>query len=148
MFYKFYKNLILINPCVFLSYSIKTQDTDENYILWFKAIKVFVFDHIFSNLMWNRRIFLFKRFYNHDLALTIELFPVGSDGKASAYNVGDLSLIPGLGRSPGEGNDNPLQYSGKSHGRRSLVGYSPWSRKESDRTERLHFTIELFTQFM
>ena len=109
--YKFYKNLILINPCVFLSYSIKTQDTDENYILWFKAIKVFVFDHIFSNLMWNRRIFLFKRFYNHDLALTIELFPVGSDGKASACNVGDPGLIPGSGRSPGEGNGNPFQYS-------------------------------------
>ena len=35
----------------------------------------------------------------------------GSDGKASAYNVGDLGLIPGLGRSPGEGNGNPLQYS-------------------------------------
>ena len=38
-------------------------------------------------------------------------FPGGSDGKASAYNVGDLSSIPGLGRSPGEGNGNPLQYS-------------------------------------
>ena len=35
----------------------------------------------------------------------------GSDGKASAYNAGDLGLIPGLGRSPGEGNGNPLQYS-------------------------------------
>ena len=38
-------------------------------------------------------------------------FPGGSDGKASAYNAGDPSSIPGLGRSPGEGNDNPLQYS-------------------------------------
>jgi len=37
-------------------------------------------------------------------------FPGGSDGKASAYNAGDLSLIPGLGRSSGEGNGNPLQY--------------------------------------
>ena len=35
----------------------------------------------------------------------------GSDGKASAYNAGDLGLIPGLGRSPGEGKGNPLQYS-------------------------------------
>jgi len=32
-------------------------------------------------------------------------------GKASTYNAGDLGSIPGLGRSPGEGNDNPLQYS-------------------------------------
>ena len=38
-------------------------------------------------------------------------FPGGSEGKASAYSAGDLGLIPGLGRSPGEGNGNPLQYS-------------------------------------
>ena len=38
-------------------------------------------------------------------------FPGGSDGEASAYNVGDLGSIPGLGRSPGEGSGNPLQYS-------------------------------------
>ena len=37
-------------------------------------------------------------------------FPGGSDGKASAYNAGGLGFIPGLGRSPGEGNGNPLQY--------------------------------------
>ena len=38
-------------------------------------------------------------------------FPGSSDGKVSAYNVGDLGLIPGLGRSSGEGNGNSLQYS-------------------------------------
>ena len=38
-------------------------------------------------------------------------FPVGSDGKESVFNVGDLGLIPGSGRSPLEGNGNPLQYS-------------------------------------
>ena len=37
-------------------------------------------------------------------------FPGGSDGKASVYNVEDPGLSPGLGRSPGEGNGNPLQY--------------------------------------
>ena len=41
----------------------------------------------------------------------VQDFPGGSDGKASAYNVGDPGSIPGLGRSPGEGNGNPLQYS-------------------------------------
>ena len=35
----------------------------------------------------------------------------GSDSKASDYNAGDLGLVPGLGRSPGEGNGTPLQYS-------------------------------------
>ena len=38
-------------------------------------------------------------------------FPGGSDGKASPYNVGDLGWVPGLGRSSGEGNGTPLQYS-------------------------------------
>ena len=38
-------------------------------------------------------------------------FPGGSEGKASAHNAGDPGSIPGSGRSPGEGNGNPLQYS-------------------------------------
>ena len=40
-----------------------------------------------------------------------EGFPSSSDGKASAYSAGDWGSIPGSGRSPGEGNGNPLQYS-------------------------------------
>ena len=40
-----------------------------------------------------------------------EDFPGGSDGKASAYNTGDPGSVPGSGRSPGERNGNPLQYS-------------------------------------
>ena len=67
-------------------------------------------------------------------------FPGGSDCKASAYNAGDPGSIPGLGRSPGEGNGNPLQYS---HGWRSLVGYRPWGHKELDTTEWLHFHFSL-----
>ena len=58
----------------------------------------------------------------------------------SASNAGDPGSIPGLGRSPGEGNSNPLQYSClESHGQRSLVGYSPRGPKELDTTEQLHF---------
>ena len=56
-------------------------------------------------------------------------------------NVGDIrdaDSVPGLGRSSGGGHGNPLQYSclENPHGQRSLVGYSPWSRKESDTTEQ------------
>ena len=47
---------------------------------------------------------------NYTPPSTHQDFPSGSDGKASVYNVGDLGSIPGLGRSPGEGNGNPLQY--------------------------------------
>ena len=51
-------------------------------------------------------------FYDNSLYLTIARgFPGGSGGKASACNAGDLGSIPGSGRSPGEGNDNPLQHS-------------------------------------
>ena len=67
--------------------------------------------------------------------------PDSSDSKASAYNAGDPGSIPGSERSPGEGNGNPPQYSclEKSHGPRSLVGYSPCGRKGLDTTKRLHF---------
>ena len=44
-------------------------------------------------------------------AYSLEGFPGGSEVKASACNVGDLGSVPGLERSPGEGNGNPLQYS-------------------------------------
>ena len=66
-------------------------------------------------------------------------FPSGSDSKESACNVGDLGSIPGMGRSPGEGNWYPLQYSGLEdpHEQRTLEGYHPWDCKESDRTEQL-----------
>ena len=48
-----------------------------------------------------------------------------------------ISLMTNLGRSPGRGHGNPLQYSclENPHGRRSLAGYSPWCCKESDMTE-------------
>ena len=61
--------------------------------------------------------------------------------KILPVNVGDTVSIPGSERSPGIGNGNPILafLPGKSHGQRSLVGYSPWGRKESDTTERLHF---------
>ena len=48
-------------------------------------------------------------------------FPDGSGGKESACNVGDLGLIPGLGRYPGEGNSYPLQYSGLENSMDSIV---------------------------
>ena len=64
---------------------------------------------------------------------------------ANAGHAGDAGLIPGLGRSPGEGNGNPLQYSclGKFHGQRNLAGYSPWGCRESDTTERLSSIVDL-----
>ena len=85
-----------------------------------------------------------------------------SDDKESAFNVGDPSSIPGLGRPPwrrkwppiwedppGEGNDNPFQYSclENPHGQRSLVGYSPWGHKRvgHDLVTNTHFSSSLLS---
>ena len=56
---------------------------------------------------------LTKHFCGPNLETTLiqHSFPCCSDGKVSACNAGDQGSIPGLGRSPGEGNGNPLQYS-------------------------------------
>ena len=63
-------------------------------------------------------------------------------GKESASNVGDLGLIPGLGRSPGEGNSYPLQYPSLENSKDYTV--SPWGHKELDMTEHLsHFTWKI-----
>ena len=61
----------------------------------------------------------------------------GSDDKESACNSGDLGSNPGLGRSPGGGHGNPLQYSclENSHVQRRLAGYSSWGHTKSDTTE-------------
>ena len=72
-------------------------------------------------------------------ALHSEGFPGGSGVKESAYNAEDVGLIPGLGRSPGEGNGNPLQYSCLEN---SMDRGAWWARvhgvtKESDMTLQL-----------
>ena len=66
-------------------------------------------------------------------------FHSGSGSKESACNAGDLGSIPGLGRSPGRGHGNPLQYPclENPHGQRRLVSCSLWGCKESDMTEQL-----------
>ena len=68
--------------------------------------------------------------------------PGGSDSKASVCNAGDPGFNPWVGKMPWRRNwqPTPVLLPGKSHGRKNLVGYSPWGRKESDTTERLHFT--------
>ena len=69
--------------------------------------------------------------------IPINRIPGGSDSKESTWNAGDLGSISGLGRSPGEGIHNPLQYSclENSMDRGVLVGYSPYRCKELDMTE-------------
>ena len=66
-----------------------------------------------------------------------QAFPGGSNGKESACNVGDLGLISWVGKIPWRRTWQPTLVSllGESHARRSLIGYSPQGRKESDTTK-------------
>ena len=70
--------------------------------------------------------------------------PGGSDSKESAYNVGRPGLSPLVEKISWrrKWQPTPVFLPGKSHGQRSLVGYSPWGRKESDTTEQLHFHFQ------
>ena len=76
-------------------------------------------------------------------------FPSGSEVNNPPDNAEDVGSIPVLGRSPGERKWQltPVFLPGKSHERRSLIGYSPWGRKESDTTEQIHFTSLHFSQY-
>jgi len=69
-------------------------------------------------------------------------FPGGLDGKEPACNAGDLGSILGLGRSPGAGNGNPLQYSGleNSMDRRARQAIVHGVAKSQTRLSNLHFT--------
>ena len=82
----------------------------------------------------------FYEIHNYLSILYFMGFPCGSAGNKSACNVGGLGLIPGLGRSPGEGNSYPLQYSDLMN---SVDCISPWGHKELDTTEQL--SLSLFT---
>ena len=76
-------------------------------------------------------------FLNWSLMLVMG-FSGGSDDKESTCSAEDLSLIPGLGRSPGEGNGHLLRYSCQNNPMDRGACQAPWCRKELDMTERLN----------
>ena len=67
---------------------------------------------------------------------SIMLSSLNKEGNSAIYN-----NVDGIGRRR-QWHPTPVLLPGKSHGQRNLVGYSPWSRKEFDTTERLHFHFE------
>ena len=83
-----------------------------------------------------------KNFKSHSCLSLYD--PGGSDGKASAFNVGD-PVNPWVGKIlwRRKCQPTPVLLPGKSHGWRSVVGYSPWGCKELDTTEQLHFLYHL-----
>ena len=80
-----------------------------------------------------------------EIIIIYKAFPGGSDGQESACNAEEPGLIAGLGKMPWRRvwQSTPVLLPGKSHGRRSLVGCSPWGREELDTTEWLHFPFSL-----
>ena len=85
----------------------------------------------------NHSTVLSATYTNYSSTILQNGFSSGSDGKESASIAGDLGLIPGLGRSPGEGNGNPTPVflPGEPQERGSLGGCRLWGRTESDMTE-------------
>ena len=71
------------------------------------------------------------------------LFPGGSDGKVSAYNVSRPGFNPWVREMPWriKWHPTPVPLPGISRGWRSLAGFGPWGHKESDTTEWLHFHV-------
>ena len=88
--------------------------------------------------------FLFFNWSIIDLGL-----PRWLSSKESTYNAGHAGSIPGLGRSPGGGSGNPLQYSclENPHEQRSLVGYRPWSHRQTllKQLSTHHKTANIYT---
>ena len=161
--YKFKKKSML-HICCFVFCSHPHFDLQCYFSLslsfsWFQNV-----DKYFQSFMFNHIRNVSKSIYHPPNILLSSLFlcyclfhvhfcsgfPGGSDSKVSACNEGDLGLIPGSGRPPGEGHGSPLWYSclENPHGQRSLAGYSPWrGHKESDTTEWLSTIFFLINAF-
>ena len=95
--------------------------------------------HSFMAIQWERGMVTVQkhRQNGNGTAIYCQVFSGGSDGKESAHSAGDLGLIPELGRSPEEGNDYPLQYSGLDNSTDCIVhGVA----KCSSRLSNFHFT--------
>ena len=92
-------------------------------------------------------IWLLQQYLSHYILLSTG-FPGGSDGKASACNVGDPSSIPGSGRVPWrrKWQPTPVLLPGKFYGLRSLVGYSPWDHRVGHdwATSLVHWFFSLY----
>ena len=110
---------------VCLTFSISYSVLPFHLVDVFQFLQLFIFFDVLSQafIKHSRKAFVYIHIYIY-IYIYIRGFPSGSDGKASACNVGDPGSIPGLGRSPGEGNDNPLQYS---HLENSMDGGACWA---------------------
>ena len=109
--------------------------------LFFKCWKVTYFYQInFSPIVWFFHFLCDEMDRGTSPVLLYSSPPGGSAGKESTCNGGNLGSIPELGRSPGEGNSYPLQYSGLENSMDCIVH---WGNKESETTEGLSLSLHL-----
>ena len=119
----------------------KDSQDESVYLVFLRFLSVVLFFHYLSDHIHCNYVNYHQQVYNSYPERGKTLYCSGSsDGKESACNVGDLGLIPGLERFPGDGNDNLLQYFCLKNpmDRGALAGYSPWGHKESDTTQQLY----------
>ena len=116
----------------------KKQNKTSGFSLDAESAGILILDFSASRIVRNKFL----------LFVSYSVYSGGSDGKASARNAGDLGSIPGLGRSPGEGNGNPLQYSCLENSLDGGVWWATVHGVAKSRTWLSDFTFFLFFQFM
>ena len=124
-------------PWLFLTSPLYFESSSRSFLIWIIPCTIDFFPASYTHLPPRPPL----SFWTFVTLFPDSGFPGGSDGKASTWNAGDLGSIPGSGRSPWrrKWQPTPVLLPGICHGRRNLVGYSPWGRKESETTERLLF---------
>ena len=102
------------DPCItfFVFILVYPSSLRKSVLLSLQSFKPLFLDlYSGDNVFWySSKNSSFEKLFSWAIFTDLDLIPRDSDGKESACSVGDLSLIPGSGRSPGKGNDNPLQY--------------------------------------
>ena len=103
--------ILTTRQCIFIKDIICTSFKNNYKVHREKNNRKYAFFFVLKliNIVWSNTVNLRKRKYIPHVWM--EIFPGGLDGKESACNVGDLGSIPDLGRSPGGGHSNSLQYS-------------------------------------
>ena len=140
IFTKFCCSVNQLCPTLFNPMDCSTPDFPAFTFSW-SLLKLMSIESVMPSnhlILW-RPLLLLPVFLFYMFSKGCMSFPCSSAGKESTCNAEDPGLIPGLGRSPGGGQGNPLQYSclENPYKQRSLAGYSQWDCKEVNMTEWL-----------
>ena len=117
----------------------------KHFFQYLSAILFYFFSSF--TLSFSTTLSLFSEQMQHYLLLLSSIFHGGSDSKSICIKCGRPGFDPWVRKIlwRRKWQPTPILLPGKSHGWRSLVGYNPWGRQESDTTERLHFLSQFGT---